>query len=172
MSTGAHPGTVAVMVAIVVIALHRVHGAGAAPPPDQLPEAAGRQPDVRGRRPRSCRSSSTLSGVIPADLRILAAAAAGHGFASFSADQHRKRPSWVHDDHCRRLLGHGQARSIMFLFCGLLIVVLRILLHGDRVQSAGDGGQPQEAWRLHSRAFRPGRADGRADRLCAHTDHG
>ena len=44
--------------------------------------------------------------------------------------------------------------------------VLRLLLHGDRVQSDRDRRQPQEARRLHSR-HPPGRAHRRIHRLCA-----
>ena len=48
--------------------------------------------------------------------------------------------------------------------------VLRVLLHGDRVQSDRDRGQSQEARRLHSR-HPAGRAHGRIHRLRAHPHH-
>ena len=49
--------------------------------------------------------------------------------------------------------------------------VLRLLLHGDRVQPDRDRGQPQEARRLHS-GHPAGRAHRRVHRLRAHAHHG
>ena len=58
--------------------LHRVHGAGAAPPPDPVSEAPGRQPHVRGPVLASAAQAQHL-GRDPADLRLLAAVVADHG---------------------------------------------------------------------------------------------
>ncbi len=49
--------------------------------------------------------------------------------------------------------------------------VLRLLLHGDRVQSDRDRRQSEKAWRLHSR-HPAGRAHGRIHRLCVVAHHG
>jgi preprotein translocase subunit SecY len=49
--------------------------------------------------------------------------------------------------------------------------LLRLLLHGDRVQSEGHGRQSEEAWRLHS-GHPPGRAHGGIHRLCADAHYG
>ena len=49
--------------------------------------------------------------------------------------------------------------------------VLRLLLHGDRVQPDRDRRQPEEAWRLHPR-HPAGRTHCRIYRLCAVADHG
>ena len=58
--------------------LHRVHGARAAPPADPVSEATGRQPDVRGPVLASAAQAQHL-GRDPADLRLVAAAAADDG---------------------------------------------------------------------------------------------
>ena len=58
--------------------LHRVHGARAAPAADPVSQAPGRQPDVRGPVLASAAQAQHL-GRDPADLRLLAAAAADHG---------------------------------------------------------------------------------------------
>ena len=57
--------------------LHRVHGARAAAAADPVSEAAGRQPDVRGPDLASAAQAQHL-GRDPADLRLVAAAAADH----------------------------------------------------------------------------------------------
>jgi preprotein translocase subunit SecY len=94
----------------------------------------------------------------PADLRLLAAAAADHGGELLRrpgaglAELHRRparpRPAAVPV----RLRRHDR--------------LLRLLLHGDRVQSEGHGRQPEEARRLHSR-HPAGRAHGGIHRLRA-----
>ena len=58
--------------------LHRLHGAGPAPAPDQLPEAPGRQPHVRGPDLVPAAEAQHL-GRHPADFRLLAAPPAGDG---------------------------------------------------------------------------------------------
>jgi hypothetical protein len=58
--------------------LHRVHGARAAPAADPVSQAPGRQPDVRGPVLASAAQAQHL-GRHPADLRLVAAAAADHG---------------------------------------------------------------------------------------------
>ena len=58
--------------------LHRVHGARAAPAADPVSQAPGRQPHVRGPVLASAAQAQHL-GRDPADLRLLAAAAADHG---------------------------------------------------------------------------------------------
>ena len=58
--------------------LHRVHGARAAPHPRAVSKAPGRQQDVRRRRLPSAAEDQHL-GRHPADLRLLAVAAAGDG---------------------------------------------------------------------------------------------
>ena len=58
--------------------LHRVHGARAAPAADPVSEAPGRQPDVRGPVLAPAAQAQHL-GRHPADLRLVAAAAADHG---------------------------------------------------------------------------------------------
>jgi hypothetical protein len=73
-----------------VIALHRLRRARAAPAADPVPEAPGRQQDVRGRILAPAAEAQHL-GRDSADLRVVAAAAA---------------------DHARELLGNGRpARS-------------------------------------------------------------
>ena len=57
--------------------LHRVHGACAAPTPDPVSEAPGRQQDVRGPVLASAAQAQHL-GRDPADLRLVAAAVADH----------------------------------------------------------------------------------------------
>ena len=79
-------------------------------------------------------------------------AGAGPGLAAMDRDQFQPRPAAVPD------LLHRADR------------VLRLLLYGDRVQSDRDRGQPEEAWRLHSR-HPAGRAHGGIHRLCAHAHH-
>ena len=58
--------------------LHRVHGARAAPAADPVSQAPGRQPDVRGPVLASAAQAQHL-GRHPADLRLVAAAAADDG---------------------------------------------------------------------------------------------
>ena len=74
--------------------LHRVHGAGAAPAVDPVSQAAGRQPHVRGPVLAPAAQAQHL-GRDPADLRVLAAAAAGHGREL----QRRRRARLVHHHH-------------------------------------------------------------------------
>ncbi len=103
------------------------------------------------------------SGVIPpifaSSLLLLpttiANFTAGQGPGWLTVDHHpaRPRPAAVPDALCRADR------------------VLRLLLHGDRVQSDRDRRQPEEARRLHSR-HPAGRAHGRIYRLCAVANHG
>ena len=84
--------------------------------------------------------------------------------ANFNAGQ---GPEWFADIVTQ--LGHGRP---LFLFpLHRDDRVLRLLLHGDRVQSDRDRGQSQEARRLHPR-HPAGRAHRRVHRLCAHPHHG
>ena len=77
--TGAMSPVFIILFLVLAIArdrLHRVHGAGAAPHPGPVPEAAAGQPDVRRRELAPAAQAQHL-GRDPGDLRELAAAAAG-----------------------------------------------------------------------------------------------
>ncbi len=70
--------------------------------------------------------------------------------------------------------GDGPARQGTAALSGVLCArhcLLRLLLHGDRLQSAGHGRQSEEIWRLHSR-HSAWSADCGIYRLCADQDHG
>ena len=69
--------------------------------------------------------------------------------ANFNAGQ---GPEWLNSSR-RSSATAGRCFSSLYVAPDHL---LRVLLHGDRVQSDRDGGEPQEAWRLHSRASGPG----------------
>ena len=103
------------------------------------------------------------SGVIPpifaSSLLLLPATIAG-----FSATTNM--PGWA--STILAALGHGQPLYMVALRRADRL--LRLLLHGDRVQSEGHGRQAEEAWRLHSR-HPPGRAHGRIHRLRADAHH-
>ena len=64
------------LMSVVVVDGHRLHGAGAAPHPRAVPEAPAGQPHVRRRSLASAAEDQHL-GRDPADLRLVAAAAAG-----------------------------------------------------------------------------------------------
>ena len=83
---------------------HRVHGACPAAPADPVSQAPGRQPDVPGRFLASA-AEAQLGRRHPADLRLLAAAAADHGGAvhgrAGSAVAQRGRPQrWAAASRC------------------------------------------------------------------------
>ena len=104
------------------------------------------------------------SGVIPpifaSSLLLLPTTIAG-----FSPERPARRASSA---TMAAYLGHGQPLYMLAL-CGA-DRLLRLLLHGDRLQSDGDGRQSEEARRLH-----PGhssrRAHGRVHRLRADPHH-
>ena len=104
------------------------------------------------------------SGVIPAifasSLLLLPATLAG--FANTAA-----LPSWA--TAIVAALGHGQ--PLYMVLYGGADRLLRLLLHGHRLQSEGHGRQSEEAWRLHSR-HPSGRAHRRIHRLRADPHHG
>ena len=93
--------------------LHRVHGARAAAAADPVSEAPGRQQDVRGPVLASAAEAQHL-GRDPADLRVLAAAAADHGCEL----QRGQGPEWF--QWITTQLGHGRP---LFLFLYLALIV-------------------------------------------------
>ena len=103
------------------------------------------------------------AGVIPpifaSSLLLLPATIAG-----FS--QTTEMPGWA--SAILASLGHGQPLYMVAL--RRHDRVLRVLLHGDRVQSEGHGRPVEEAFGLHSRVP-PRRADRRVYRLCADAHH-
>ncbi|MET3786250.1 hypothetical protein ABIC24_003877 [Methylobacterium radiotolerans] len=107
----------------------------------QLPEAPGRQPHVRGPDLVPAAQAQHL-GRDPADLRLVAAAAAGHRRELLGQRwRHRLARHGHRLSRPRHAAVHGALRGADHL--------LHVLLHGGGVQSAGDGRQPEEAWRLH-----------------------
>src|SRR5215475_1284389 len=122
--------------------LHRVHGAGAAATVDPVSQAPGRQPHVRGAILAPAAQAQHV-GCHPADFRLLASAATDHrgqlqcrpgaGMAVHHHHAARARPALVPVTLCRP---HH---------------LLRLLLHGDRLQPDGDGRKPQEARGLRPR---------------------
>ena len=104
------------------------------------------------------------SGVIPAifasSLLLLPATLAG--FANTAT-----LPSWA--TAIVAALGHGQ--PLYMLLYGGDDRLLRLLLHGHRLQSEGHGRQSEEAWRLHPR-HSSGRAHRRIHRLRPDPHHG
>ena len=102
------------------------------------------------------------AGVIPpifaSSLLLLPATIAG-----FSTTASTTLPGWA--NAVLASLGHGQP-LYMAVLCGD-DRVLRLLLHGDRLQSGGHGRPAEEALRLHSR-LSSGRAHGRVHRLRAY----
>ena len=129
---------------------HRLRRARAAAAPDPVSEAPDRQPDVPGRFLAPA-AEAQHRGRHPADLRVVAAAPADHG------RQFLGRPGAGLADH-----GHGAARPRPAALHAALRGddrLLRLLLHGGRLQPDGHGRQAEEARRLHSRAS--GRASAR-----------
>ena len=118
-----------VVVAVATIALHRLHGAGAAARAHHLSEAAGRQPHVRGPDLVPAAEAQHV-GRDPADLRLVAAAAAHHG-RQFHLDERRRRLGWL-GTIVTSFLGHGQPALHPALH--LPDRVLCLLLHRRRVQ--------------------------------------
>ena len=102
------------------------------------------------------------SGRDPADLRLVAAAAADHGREL----QRRQGPGVVPVDH-HAARPRPTAVSVSLSRADR---VLRVLLHRDRVQPDRDRRQSQEARRLHS-GHPAGRAHGRIHRLRADPHH-
>ena len=90
--------------------------------------------------------------LLPATIASFQANTDGTGFISHADGLSRPRPARLHVPLC------GADR------------VLRLLLHGDRVQSDGDGRQPEEAGRLHS-GHPSRRAHGRFHRPGADPHH-
>ena len=86
--------------------------------------------------------------------------------ASFSANQ---GDTGLAGDASPRYLGHG--RPLYMLLYAAADHLLRLLLHGDRVQSGGDRRQPEEARRLHP-GHPPGRAHRRIHRQRPDPHHG
>ena len=87
---------------------HRLHGACAAPPADPVSETTGRQPDVPGRFLAPA-AEAQLGRRHPADLRLLAAAAADHRGAvhrrpGSAMAERRRRPRWAAASRCTSLL--------------------------------------------------------------------
>ena len=122
----------------------RVLRARPAPAADPVSEAPGRQPHVPGRHVAPAAEAQHV-GRHPADLRLVAAAAAGDARRLL---RHRPTlPGWASDDprraRPRPAALHGALRGDDR--------VLRLLLHGDRLQSEGHGRPAEEAFRLHSR---------------------
>src|SRR5215470_15890024 len=142
--------------------LHRVHGARAAPPPDPVSEAPGRQQDVRGPVLASAAQAQYL-GRHSADLRFVAAAVADHG-------RQLQRRQGAGMDAVADHAAQPRPAAIPVPVSGA-DRVLRLLLHRDRVQPDRDRGQSEEAWRLHP-GHPPGRAHRRIHRLCAVAHHG
>src|SRR5205814_87989 len=119
--------------------LHRVHGARAAAHPGPVPKAPGRQQDVRRRGLASAAQAQQLRRD-PADLRLLAAAAALDDRQPCLAGQlprgHRPVPA-------SGLAGaHGALRGAHHL--------LLLLLYRDRVQPRGDRGEPAQVRRFRA----------------------
>jgi preprotein translocase subunit SecY len=94
--------------------LHRVHGARPAPAADPVSEAPGRQQDVRGPVLASAAQAQHL-GRDPADLRLVAAAAAATTVANFNAG---KGPEWF--QWLTTQLSHGRP---LFLIMYLALIV-------------------------------------------------
>ena len=151
------------VLAVVVVDRHRLRRAGAAPAADPVSEAADRQPHVPGRF-------------------LAPAAEAQHRRASFRRSSPRRccfcrspspisrpgsGPGWL--TTVTALLGNGQ--PLHMLLYGGDDRLLRLLLHGGRLQPEGHGRPAEEAWRLHSR-HPAGPAHGRIHRLRADPHHG
>jgi preprotein translocase subunit SecY len=83
--------------------------------------------------------------LLPTTIASFSQASGGTGFLSLMATY----------------LAHGRP-AVHVPLCGADHLLL-LLLHRDRVQSGRDGGQSQEAWRLHA-GHPPGRAHRRAYR--------
>ena len=119
-SNSAAPGALSTGIILVIIVmavvrhrLHRVLGARPAPAADPVSEAPGRQPHVRGRHLASAAEAQHL-GRHPADLRLVAAAAADHG-CDF---QRRARAGMAFGGH--HPLGHGQP-LFLILYAALIV---------------------------------------------------
>ena len=142
---------------------HRLHRARPAAPAGAVSQAPDGQPHVPGR----CLASAAQAQCLrrdPADLRLLAAAAADHRGA---ASAHASRAG-VAQRHRR-----GPRARPAALVCDLCRAdpVLRVLLHLDRAQPAGDGRQPAQVRRLPA-GHPAGRQDRRVHRLRADAHHG
>ena len=105
---------VVIVMAVVGDRLHRVHGARAAPAADPVSQAPGRQPDVRGPVLASAAQAQHL-GRDPADLRLVAAAAADHG-----RELQRRAGAGVVQSPSTTQLGHGRP---LFLVLYIALIV-------------------------------------------------
>ena len=147
----------ALILGVIVLAvrghrLHRVHRAGAAPAADQVSEAPGRQPRLRGADLVPAAEAQHL-GRHPADLRLVAAAAAGHHRGLLGAE--RSGTGFL--GTMAAYLGHGRP-LYMFMYAAL-IVFFAFFYTAIVFNPHGDGRQSEEAWRLHPR--HPARASAR-----------
>ena len=138
-----------IVLAVVVIARHRLHRARPAPAADPVSEAPGRQQDVPGRHLAPAAEAQHV-GRHPADLRLVAAAAAGD--ASPASPTRRRCPAG-----CSAIvaaLGHGQ--PLYMVLYARADRLLRLLLHRHRLQPEGHGRQSEEAFGGFIPGIRPG----------------
>ena len=104
-----------IVLAIAVIAHHRLRRARAAPPADPVSEAPGRQPDVPGRYLAPAAEAQHV-GRYSADLRLVAAAVAGT--ARRLRQTTAELPGWA--TTIIAALGHGQP-LYMVLYAAMIV---------------------------------------------------
>ena len=128
-----------------------------------ISQATGRQPHVRRRVLASAAEAQRL-GRDSADLRVVDPAAAD--------DDRQLQRRRTCRTGCRPSspISAAASRSIMLLYARADPVLL-LLLHLDRLQSGGDGGQSEEVWRRSFPASGPARGRARIHRLCADPHH-